>query len=79
MEPDYLTDLSEKTFDFTLTSTDEAENIIKTLNLRKSIDLNSIPAKLLKKYSKTISIPLSKLINQSFVTGNFPEPLKLTS
>lgn len=56
MEPDYLTNLSEKTFDFTLTSPDEAENIIKTLNLRKSIDLSSIPAKLLKKYSKTISI-----------------------
>ena len=72
------TDPSEKTF-LTPTSPDEVEDIIKTLNLRKSIGPNSIPTKLLKKYSKTISIPISKLINQSFVTGIFPEPLKLAN
>ena len=75
---DYLTNPSEKNF-LTPTSPDEVEDIIKTLNLRKSIGPNSLPAKLLKKYSKTISIPISKLINQSFVTGIFPEPLKLAN
>ena len=53
------------------------EHIIKTLSLRKSIGSNSIPTKILKRYSKTIDIPISKLINQSFVTGIFPELLKL--
>ena len=76
---DYLTNPSEKTFFLTPTSPDEVEDIINTLNLRKSIGPNSIPTKLLKKYSKTISIPISKLINQSFVTGIFPEPLKLAN
>ena len=52
---------------------------MKTSSLRKSIGPNSIPTKLLKKYSQTISIPISKLINQSFVSGIFPEPLKLAS
>ena len=32
-----------------------------------------------KKYSQTISIPISKLINRSFVSGIFPEPLKLAT
>ena len=65
---DYLTNPLEKTFFLTPTLPDEVEDIIKTLNLRKSISPNSISTKLLKKYSKTISIPISKLINQSFVT-----------
>ena len=52
---------------------------IKLLNLKKSIGPKSIPTKLSKKYSKTISIPISKLINQSLVTGIFPAPLKLAS
>ena len=53
----------------TPTLPDEVEDIIKILNLRKSIGPNSIINKLLKKCSKTISIQTSKLINQSFVTG----------
>ena len=76
---DYLTNPSEKTFFLTPTSPEEVEDIIKTLNPRKSIGSNSIPTKLLKKYSKTISIPISKLIIQSFVTGIFLESLKLAS
>ena len=68
-----------KTFILTLTSPEEVEGIIKTLNLRKSIGPNSTPTKLLKKYFKTISITISKLINQSFVTGIFPETLKHAS
>ena len=52
---------------------------IKSLNLKKSISPKSITTKLPKKYSKTISIPISKLINQSLVTGIFPAPSKLAS
>ena len=71
---DYLTNPSEKTFFLTPTLPDEIEDIITTLNLTKSIGPNSIPTKLFKKYFKTISILISKLINQSLVTGIFPEP-----
>ena len=75
----YLTNLSEKTFFLTSKSGKEVEDIIKTLNLRISIDPNSIPTKLFKKYSRTISIPISNLINQSFVTWIFPESLKFAN
>ena len=69
---DHLTNPSENSFFLTPTSPDEAEDIIKTLKLRKSIGPNSIPTKPFKKYS----IPISRLINEPFVTGTFPEPLK---
>ena len=49
----------------------------KTFFLSPTIGPSSIPTKLLKEYSKTLSIPISKLINQSFITGIFPESLKL--
>ena len=51
--------------------------IIKTLNLGKALGPNSIPTKLLKQFSKAISIPLYKLINLSFEKGIFPDSLKL--
>ena len=76
---DCLTNPTEKTLFLTPTLPDKVEDIIKTLNLRKSIGPNSIPTTLLKKYPKTTSIPISKLINQSFITGIFPEFLKLAS
>ena len=53
---DCLTNPSEDVFFLTPASPEEVEKIIKTLNLRNSISSNSIPTKLLKKYSKTISI-----------------------
>ena len=76
---DCLTNPTEKTLFLTPTLPDKVEDIIKTLNLRKSIGPNSIPTTLLKKYPKTTSIPISKLINQSFITGIFAEFLKLAS
>ena len=79
---DCLTNPSEKTLFLTPTLPDEVEDIIRTLNLRKSVGPNNIPTTLLKKYPKTISIPISKLINQSFITfitGIFPKFLKLAS
>ena len=42
-------------------SPDKVEDIVKILNLRKSNGPNSIPTNL-KKYSKTITIPISQLI-----------------
>ena len=74
---DYLTEPTTNTFILTPTNTEEIEDIIKTLNIRKSIGPNSIPTKLLKQFSKEISIPIEKLINLSFETGIFPDALKL--
>ena len=74
-----LTNPSEKTFFLTPTSPEEVKNPIKTLNRRKSIGPNSIQTQLLKKYSKTTSFPISKFINQSFITGIFWESLKLAN
>ena len=75
---DYLTELTANTFILTPTNTEEIEDIIKTLNIRKSIGPNSIPTKFLKQFSKEVSIPIEKLINLSFETGIFPDALKLT-
>ena len=63
---DYLTNPSEKTFFLRPTTPDETEDIIKTLSVGRLHGPNSIPTKLLKQFSKSISIPLSNLINLSF-------------
>ena len=61
--PDYLTNPSEKDFCLRSTTPDETEDIIKTLSVGKSFGHNSIPTKLLKQFSKPISIPLSNVIS----------------
>ena len=50
---------------------------IKTLNTNKAVGPNSIPTKILKTYSKSLSKPPSELINLSFAQGNFPTILKI--
>ena len=57
----YITNPSKKTLFLTPALPDEVEDITKTLNLRKSIGPDITPTTLLKKYSKTISILISKL------------------
>ena len=76
---DYLTNPSENTFFLRPTSPNETEDIIKTLSVGKSLGPNSIPTKLLKQFSKSISIRLSNLINLSFRNGVFPNALKFAS
>ena len=76
---DYLTEPVRDHFILTPTNTVEIKDILKTLNIRKSIGPSSIPTRLLKQFSKEISIPLEKLINLSFETGIFPDTLKLAS
>ena len=45
----------------------------------KSIGPSSIPTRLLKQFSKEISIPLEKLVNLYFEAGIFLDTLKLAS
>ena len=67
------------TFNLTPTNQEKNEDIIKILNIRKSIGPNCIPTKLLKQFSEKICLPLEKLINLPFEKGVFPNALKLAN
>ena len=54
-----------------------SSDIIDTLQTGKSIGLNSIPIKLLKILSSHISAPLCLIINESFLSGIFPDRMQL--
>ena len=54
----------------------EVEQKLETLKTNKAVDPNSIPRKILKTYSKPLSMPLSELTNLSFA-GKFPTILKI--
>ena len=69
----------QSNFFLTPTLPDEIQEIIKSLNSKKATGPNSIPTKILKVFSKTISIPLANLINLSFECGIFPMSLKVAS
>ena len=51
---DYMTELTTNTIILPPANTEEIEDIIKTLNIRKSIGPNSIPTRLLKHFFKEI-------------------------
>ena len=78
---DCWTNPPEKTFFLRPTTPDETEDIDKTLSVGKPLGPNSIHTKLIyKQFSKSISIPLSSLINLSFKNnGVFPNAVKLAS
>ena len=73
---DYLQNPNENSFFLTPTTPDEVANVIRRLSSRKALGPNSIPYKILITFHKTISTPLSNLINMSFETGVHPEPTK---
>ena len=74
---DFLSEPLQSNFFLTPTLPDEIQEIIKNLNSKKATEPNSIPTKVLKVFSKTISIPLANLINLSFECGIFPMSLKI--
>ena len=55
----------------------EIEEIIDSLNSSKASGPFSIPIKLLKLLRSIVSDPICLLINDSFLTGQFPDKLKL--
>ena len=55
----------------------DIEIIIESLNQKKAIGPYSIPVFLLKILCRYIAVPLSKIVNQSFETGIFPDCLKI--
>ena len=74
---DFLFEPLQSKFFLTPTLLGEIQEIIKSLNSKKATGPNSIPTKILKVFSKTISIPLANLINLSFKCSIFPVSSKL--
>ena len=64
--------------DFLLAHVSDAE-VLEIINVlgNKSTGPASIPVKLLQLIPDLIIVPLCKLINLSFVSGSFPDPLKI--
>ena len=74
---DYLKHPANNIFYITPTNAREVEQKLKTLKTNKAVGPNSIPTKILKTYSKSLSKLLSELINLSFAQGKFPTILKI--
>jgi hypothetical protein len=64
-------------FYFSPVSEFEISSVISSLNCSKSVGPNSIPIYLLKILNNNISLCLSKIINDSFLHGIFPDKLKI--
>ena len=74
---DYLKTLNLEKFTICLTSADEINDSICSLDSRKSIGPCSIPTKILKIAREIVSLPLSQLINNSISNGIFSDICKL--
>ena len=57
----------------------EIENLLNVLNINKASGDNGISQRMLKGVSKSISKPLSILMNRSFNEGFFPEAWKVSN
>ena len=75
---DYLSTPNLELFFISASTPDEVSTLIKSLKLGKpNSEPNSIPLKLLKILQGPISSDLAFLINESFVSGIFPDTLKI--
>ena len=74
---EYLKTPSKSNFSIKPIKPEEICDIIKTLKNSLSTGPNNIPTKILKIIRKSISIPLSTLINTSFTNGTFPNVCKV--
>ena len=73
---DYLKNSNSKTFMINPTTPAEVEKAISEIDTSKSTGPNSIPNQLLQSIKKSISLPLSIMINKSFQAGHCPDILK---
>ena len=74
---DYLKQGNEKNLYLSAVTPEEIEALILSFQDGKAVGPYSIPIKLLKMISKQISVPLCIIVNDSFVSGIFPDKLKL--
>ena len=73
----YLFNPNLESFFISPCTADDVSTHIQSLKLGKSYGSNSILIKLLKILHPPISSDLALIINESFVTGTFPENLKV--
>ena len=74
---DYLLNPIKNTIFLKPADAAEVSNLILQLDESKATDVYAIPVKLVKLVQYTISEPLSLIFNQCFVSGTFPDKLKL--
>ena len=74
---DFLTQRSPNSFFVSPVTPIEIQNVINSFKSGKAVGPFSIPISLLKLLCEYISIPLCEIINESFISGIFPDPLKL--
>ena len=74
---DYLGGKIDSSFFLSPADSAEIENIISQLKNGKSVGPFSVQCNLLKMLNKLISPILALLINESFLTGVFPDKLKI--
>ena len=75
---DYLKDPNQHTFMTKPTTPKEIEDIIMVSNTMKSTGPYSIPNQIIKQISTSISTPISNICNNSFITGKYPDVLKIS-
>lgn len=68
---------SNQTFSFRLTNANEVKKVIKNLKNKKSVGYDEVPISLLKTAVHEIAEPIAHIINLTFLTGVYPEALKL--
>ena len=73
----YLNNPIMNSFYLNPTTPSEIESQIKCLKNNKSSGPLSIPTKLFKEFKKSLSKPLSELVNLTFTEGKFPTAIKL--
>ena len=74
---DYLSNRTSNSLFLTPVTWIEVNDLINILNPSKSVGPNSIPIKLLKILGSSIAPLLAVLVNQSFLSGIFPDKLKI--
>ena len=66
-----------ETFEFKPVSTNYIRKQLKNLNPKKATGVDNIPPKILRAGATSLAIPLTKLVNQTLISGKFPDSLKL--
>ena len=74
---DYLSNRTSNSLFLAPVTFIEVNDLINVLNPSKSVGPNSIPIKLLKIIGSSVSPHLAFLVNQSFLSGTFPDKLKI--
>ena len=73
----FLKNMSTNTFFLHPVSTNEIENLISVLDVRKATGWDNIPSTLVQVANSYISTPLCYIFNLSFTTGQFPDLMKV--